>query len=136
MHYRHSCTLRACINDNIARHQCSTWRMGRVTSRLAGDTHTNIHVHDVQRSRTVTANNCKFLLIKINVLIELSLCSSPTIKVFSPVQPGSTRFNPVHPGPEFAGSSRYCPRYAKIYLQSHHHGSLRFAPVDTRQHPV
>ena len=46
------------------------------------------------------------------------------------------RFNPVHPGPEFAGLSRYCPRFAKIYLQSHHHGSLRFAPVDTRQHPV
>ena len=46
------------------------------------------------------------------------------------------RFNPVHHGPEFAGSSRYCPRLAKIYLQSHHHGSLRFAPVNTRQHPV
>ena len=49
--------------------------------------------------------------------------------------PGSTWFNPVHPGPEFAGSSRYCPRFTKIYLQSHHHGSLRFAPVDTRQPP-
>ena len=49
--------------------------------------------------------------------------------------PGSTRFNPIHPVPEFTGSSRYCPRFAKIYLQSHHHGSLRFAPVDTRQPP-
>ena len=54
-------------------------------------------------------------------ILYYSLCSSPTIKVFSPVQPG----------PEFAGSSRYCPRFTKIYLQS---PSSRFITVCPGRH--